>query len=132
MFPSPDQEFAWAIGLFEGEGSAGVYGNGKNKHVIAQVKMRLIDKDTVERFHIAVGVGRLQNENHAAKNTIMYGWTLTRQADLLMLAQKMYPYLSKRRQAQLDPVIEFCKLRLETPSRSRSRWNKFYHTEGKV
>lgn len=103
---TPRVDLAWATGLFEGEGSLGVYGNGGVGRV-STMRLVMSDEDIVRRFAAIVGVGRVDGPL-AYKNSVkpLWSWKSTRTYDCARLLARMWPLLSLRRQAQAQPILD--------------------------
>jgi hypothetical protein len=89
--------FAWAAGLFEGEGCIT---DNTNQHGLKYPYLRLCmkDEDVVRKFQEVVGVGtirfRKQQKEHWSP---MWDWYLCKAADVRVLIIKMLPYFGNRR-----------------------------------
>lgn len=86
------ENLAWAVGLYEGEGSC--YYDKSNKQW--RMKLKMTDKDVVERFRDVVGVGKIYFEPHK-KHKPAWNWVLFRQAEVRDLLDKFLPLLGERR-----------------------------------
>ena len=116
-------EFSWFVGIYEGEGSISGYAakdRPASKRWELQIKM--CDQDTVERVGKFLGYKPVPVKHHLKDNPHWSpAWVVqvrNREA-LWNLGQKMYPHLSKRRQAQWDEFFEdmrACKSRFEGTS----------------
>lgn len=61
----------------------------------------MIDRDVVDRFHRAVGVGRVGAERRlTAGGHTMWRWYLYRTDEVLALLDRMEPMLGERRRKQ--------------------------------
>jgi hypothetical protein len=93
-------DWAWAAGLFEGEGSIVNYiaqreGSSYRRRVLA---LKMTDEDVVRRFHSIVQAGRVtlrrsKNERHKDQ----WAWECTRWADIENTLRRFLPYLGERR-----------------------------------
>lgn len=87
----------WAAGLFEGEGcitdNTNQYGS---KYPYLRLCMK--DKDVVERFASALGVGKIrprkQQKDHWSP---MWDWYVCKRADVRKVLIAFLPYLGERR-----------------------------------
>lgn len=106
-----NNRLAWATGIFEGEGTMGVYPwGGKNTIVVMQVMMS--DEDVLLRFAEAVGAGAV-NGPFNYKNSVkpIYRWRLNRQKDIHDLLTAMLPLLGERRTAKARDVLDWIESR---------------------
>ena len=111
-------EFSWFVGIYEGEGS--MYSRtAKRKHTlvsgeekeytITQVSLtiKMTDEDVIARVAKFLGqkyseVEKADREARGYKRVYRVRQTGSSTGKLRKLLDKMYPYLSKRRQAQID------------------------------
>lgn len=101
-----DSNFAWAIGLFEGEGFFGV--NGTPENPVPEMKVSSTDKDVVERFCAIVGVGKVVGPKHQrGGRKPLWEWKLYRQVEMGDLILEMLPWLGKRRAAKAREILEW-------------------------
>lgn len=87
--------FAWACGLYEGEGSC-TFGTRCRRLSVANK-----DREVLERFQLAVGCGTI---NGPYRNGMLQ-WQVSRAVTLEALVDRMWPYLSTRRRAQIERVM---------------------------
>lgn len=109
MTESPD--FAWACGLFEGEGCihhrpAFLHGEPRVKLDGEVTKRREIslgttDLDVLQRFHAAVGgVGYIVGPSLRPPHKPLWRWRMSKWADMAPLLERMLPFLGERRSAK--------------------------------
>jgi hypothetical protein len=104
-------EFAWAVGFFEGEGCISLtrYRNvHKEKGYHRSLSVTSTDRENVERFQRAVGVGQIHNPvSHSGRprHKPIHRWSLTRWQDIEELLLRMRPHLSTRRQEAADLLL---------------------------
>jgi hypothetical protein len=103
---TPRIDIAWATGLFEGEGTLGVFGNGATAKV-SSMTLVMSDEQTVRRFAAIAGVGRIDGPLHY-KNSVkpLWRWRLTKTYDAARLIRRMWPLLGDRRREQARPILE--------------------------
>lgn len=100
-------QFAWACGLFEGEGTVGHGSNGQGATTRSLV-LAMTDQDVVLRFAEVVGVGSVSgphvrpNPRHKA----LWSWRVHRWEWLAPLAERMLPFMGSRRRQQLRAVLD--------------------------
>ena len=99
-----DIAFAWAAGIFEGEGtlSFGPRSEGKGG-TLRRASVGMTDGDVVQHFYEVVGVGHL-NGPYARRSAAtgkehkpMYFWTCQRWPDLEGFLRRLEPFLGQRR-----------------------------------
>lgn len=106
---TPAEEFAWACGLFEGEGTLGLYSNGRAQRHIATMAVVMSDLDVLERFQAALdGAGTIDGpytQKSARKPLYRWRWRggTPKMADLI---HRMWPFLGPRRRAQAQPILD--------------------------
>jgi hypothetical protein len=102
-----ESDFAWAIGLYEGEGTVGIYGSGSGRTRRARMSIGMVDRDVVEKFHSIVKVGRviLKKSNHPDHQDVWH-WQIGKREQILDLLLKIIPFLGHRRQDQAQIVID--------------------------
>lgn len=106
-----DLEFAWAIGLYEGEGSCSCtpHRNGKGRlNLRPRMGLWMTDEDTVRRFAAAVGVGNVYGPRTRTDRSSLpqWGWSVQRMYDVEALLLRMLPHLGERRKAQAQRVLD--------------------------
>jgi hypothetical protein len=103
---TPRIDIAWATGLFEGEGTMGVFGNGA-KSKVTSMALIMSDEQTVRRFAAIVGIGSVYGPLNY-KNSVkpLWRWRANRTYDCHRLIRRMWPLLGDRRREQARPIIE--------------------------
>jgi hypothetical protein len=104
-------EFAWACGLYEGEGTAGVFSQGGNNYVTC-IQVVMADAEPLWRFCAAVGMGSVHGPYNHGKGKALYRWRVNKQTLIVEFFDRAWPYLSERRRAQATPLIAHCRDRL--------------------
>ena len=93
----------WFAGLFEGEGT--IYRNDKRR--ILSMSIKMVDEDIVKVAHKVAGVGavftRLPDNNPNHKR--IYDWRTSKRNEILEIAQKILPYMGKRRTEQIKKCL---------------------------
>lgn len=109
------EEWAWAAGLFEGEGcimtgprrNAKGTGLGRFNNVMI---VRMTDRDVLEKFLKIVGVGYLRDckptRSWKPHYKPAFEWRVTGYSNLLMLARQFNPWFGARRSAKLQQLIQ--------------------------
>lgn len=94
-------EWAWAAGLFEGEGSLTPSGNGW------AAKLGTTDEDVIRRFHEVVGCGTVYGPWQRGAFKPIWQWTCTDKAGLERVAERLGPWLGERRSGRLRAVAAY-------------------------
>ena len=95
-------ELAYLAGVFDGEGSMGMWSKGKDKGPAFRLQIEMSDGDTVLRFLTYFKQGSITvRVPKDLKYKMMYHWRVNGE-DGKTIARTMLPYLSKRRQAQFQ------------------------------
>lgn len=98
MILSMFDEFAWAVGIFEGEGSIISKRPKGYTSTVRCLTMCSTDEDTAMRFYHAVDdVGSVYRRDRRGCKPL-WTWKLTGWEAVSTLAIRMYPYLNRRRQ----------------------------------
>lgn len=86
-----NEDFMWAIGVFEGEGTITTDGHGR-----WNVKVEMTDVDVIYRLKRAWSVGNITTRKRPNRQQT---WTLrlSRQEDVKWLLESILPFLSVRR-----------------------------------
>lgn len=95
------EELAWAGGLFEGEGC--FTGKEKGRHYQVTAKVRMTDRDPLERFVRAVGVGEVKGpfEHHSGHGRKpFYSWAVQSFEHFQAVVAMLWPFLGERRKAR--------------------------------
>lgn len=87
--------WAWAAGLFEGEGCITRKKNS-NRY---ELKINLTDLDILEKFQEVVGCGNINQQKYKSKNhhKDIWKWGIYNKADITRLLINMLPYFGNRR-----------------------------------
>lgn len=105
-FASAEAEFAWFIGFWEGEGSCNVHrkvGRNGKTYWYLQITACQNESEPLEKVRHIIGSGSI-NGPHGS-NGKQYRWVITGDT-AWELAERMLPYLSTRRQVQLNEKME--------------------------
>lgn len=97
-------EWAWATGLFEGEGC--IYTRVTDRRSQRALVLNMTDEDMVNRFHAVVGCGTVRERQHTNLDwKRQWEWRVTRRADCVAILERMMPLLSARRAAKARELI---------------------------
>jgi len=133
MFKLIDEDsywFGYLVALYEGEGSINVWSMKSNPNrVYAKLWIRMTDEEPTVNVQRAFGgkaVGAYLSPKEAAKGyKPKFRWVQARVDEVLNLAEMMQPFLSKRRQTQLqvalDTVVPAMRRRYEAGERRDHR-----------
>lgn len=99
-----DIEWAWAAGLFEGEGYIGnreykrkTKGGGAWTRCLV---LSMTDEDVVLRFQKIVGAGNIGTQQPKYEGSkLLYRWQTARWTEVERILHKLLPYLGERRAA---------------------------------
>lgn len=109
MLTQADIDFAWAAGLFEGEGHIAhrVYHTRRPHETIRALVLNMTDEDIVKRFHAIVGAGsvRFVKRQKVGWNDI-WSWKCTAWVDLEPLLERLLPYLGERRAQKARELLQ--------------------------
>ena len=102
-------EFSWFVGIFEGEGS--YYADNSGRGVII---IQMTDEDIIARAAKFMDTGYSEKKvkkalPHHKKMYHVKGCGGRKRGKYFELMKRMYPYLSKRRQEQLEKVWHYDK-----------------------
>lgn len=99
---TPQEELAWAAGLFEGEGSV-ILGKRGEKILYHRLCITQTDLDVLEKFHQIVDIGNLVGpfKNGGLGTKIVHRWQAYKWKEISDLAIRFYPMLGNRRQEQI-------------------------------
>jgi hypothetical protein len=105
---STEIAFAWAAGLFDGEGCITRSSTGRPRWALA---LTMTDEDVVRKFHRVVGCGRV-NFRHtpadkARGSRPSWSWRTSAKADVQRVLQALLPYLGERRFARAREALEY-------------------------
>tara|TARA_R100000664_G_scaffold1844_2_gene4816 strand:- start:4249 stop:4551 length:303 start_codon:yes stop_codon:yes gene_type:complete len=97
-------ELPYLAGVFDGEGSMGVWSKGKDKSPAFRLQVEMADGDVVLKFLTYFKKGSLTARQRDDKYKIMYHWRVNGE-EAKDIAREMLPYLSRRRQAQFVEAL---------------------------
>ena len=98
-------ELAYLAGVFDGEGSFGIWSRGKERSPGFRASIEMTDEDVIMKFLVYFKVGTImyikQREEHHKPT---YRWKVDSDSAVNVI-RKMLPYLSKRRQAKFHEAV---------------------------
>jgi hypothetical protein len=100
-----DAEWAWAAGLFEGEGCvASREQKGKTYH---RLVVRMTDEDVIRHLHRVIGRGSVYGPYAPSKvgRKPVWEWSCTSRLDISFIVAMFWPWLGDRRRQRIREVI---------------------------
>jgi len=99
-------DIAWAAGLFEGEGCLNVFQRSSGKWQ-TQARLRMADRDVVERFAAIVGFGTVRGPiaPQEAHWSPTWEWYTQRRDTCRSLIALFLPYFGERRTAKAHELL---------------------------
>ena len=106
---SDKEKLIYLAGVFEGEGSFGIWNNKidrKNKTVkkYINIAVQMTDEDTIRKFSNFFGGPYQTYKPRAHQNKIVYCWR-TKGKKSLDILHRIMPYLGKRRQEKFNNLL---------------------------
>lgn len=97
------KEIIWASGFFEGEGC---FAMGKGRVIQPIAKVVSTDRDSLERFQKAVGMGKVTDLGFVDKSTKpVFHWRISNHEQVQALASMLWYGLGKRRRAKVKEIF---------------------------
>jgi hypothetical protein len=103
---------AWAAGFYDGEGSASVLlyrrtWRGRNHdHRLIQCQVGQIDREVLDKFRDAVGVGRIGGPyGRGPRRSPMFYWRVSSMREARRVYELLKPYLGSVKIAQFERVF---------------------------
>jgi hypothetical protein len=107
--PTNDEWWAWAAGLFEGEGSAICRPMSQRRNRLQRrLQIPMSDEDVLLRFRAVAGAGvvrPLKPRKRPGPQKPMFRWTCSKWSDIERIARAIYPFLLSRRRRQVDWLL---------------------------
>ena len=105
------QRAAWAAGIIEGEGTIQSYirkRKGAKGDALIAVRVRVVmsDLDIIERLRNVFNVGRVlpYRSTQGLGSKQLFRWDASSRSDVTKVCDAIYPWMGKRRQAQIDKL----------------------------
>ena len=98
-----ETNFYWLVGLLEGEGSFLKPSPSKPREPKIDVEMK--DEDVIRRVAALLGVGYRKRDRHRENASVTYHVRLAGKR-AVQLMWRLRPYLSERRQQQIDRAVQ--------------------------
>ena len=100
-----NDELAYLSGIFDGEGSFGIWSKGVGKTKQLRVNVDMADSDIIMRFLTFFKTGVVYSRVPTdPKHKLIYSWRVNHKETAVNILRRMLPYLSKRRQAKFHEV----------------------------
>lgn len=104
VFDADSQEFAWACGFFEGEGS--VIFTPAGDHFTRRLTVGNTDRTALVRLQSAFGCGRIYGpQNRGGNRKPMWHWAVSAWASIEPLLRAMLPWLMERRRGKAEAML---------------------------
>lgn len=103
--PSDEIDFAWACGLFEGEGTITCRLDKNSRRNIRRLSMNQTDLDVLQRFASIVGGKIAVEPTRIAGRRPIWRWQLTHWDEVEPMLRRMLPYLGIRRRAAAEALL---------------------------
>ena len=102
-FKSASEAWAWAAGIFSGEGCAThTFTRGKKYPRLA---VCMTDRDEVEKFARVIGYGNVNYEYTPSQKSRgqapTWRWSCAKRSEVERICNRLYPFLGERRQARM-------------------------------
>ena len=105
----------WVVGILEGEGCFGAYVDKRRSDAwTVKVQMESTDQDVVLRLNSIIP-GRIWESNYPSKTKSFpnakdsWRWAVSDKTSVKDLCVMVRPYMSIRRQEQIDKVLSHCE-----------------------
>ncbi len=100
-------ELAWAAGFFDAEGWAAAVKNRRRTHPHAQINQadRKDVPEVLERFHAAVGVGRIGGPARQCGKLDLYRWVASSRDDVSAVWVALCPWLGAVKRRQFERAL---------------------------
>ena len=115
------EDIRWLAGLYEGEGSCGVYGPyPTNATQRAQLSINSTDRDVLESAQRIAGCGNISRGRSAATTEAagikqLWVWQVQNRADVQRVCGLLHEHLHERRRGQMAAVLAWCEDRERNP-----------------
>jgi hypothetical protein len=122
-----ETDIAWAAGLFEGEGC--IMSSGPSRYHGIQLTLNSTDEDVVRKFYEIVGVGNFSGPfmyKSSKMKKPQWRWQTAKQAHVLFVICKFFPYLSQRRKEKAVEVIRNRIIAQSTYKKKFIKTNKIF------
>lgn len=105
---SKKEKLIFLAGLFEGEGSFGLWGKQTKNNRYLTINVNMIDKDIIERFVDFFKAGAIYLVKLEVNRKQQYAWRVTGKKAMEIMLQ-MAPYFGKRRKEKFKQCCQSYK-----------------------
>lgn len=100
-------DFAWAAGLFEGEGSMFLTHDWRYKTPRPHLALEMVDFDVVRKFRRVVGIGHfcIRKAKRGRKATLR--WYTAHKSHVVYVLKKLLPYFGVRRKKKAKEILGY-------------------------
>lgn len=105
---SRKEKIIFLAGVFEGEGSFGLWGKLLKNNQYLSIQVKMTDKDIIKRFFDFFKVGNIYTDKARINRKEIYRWQLSGKNAMKIMLQ-LYPYLGIRRQEKLNQCYQSYK-----------------------
>jgi hypothetical protein len=95
-------EYAWAAGLFDGEGSTSILKAQRDKYAYVRMNVPQKIREVLDKFHSIVQVGKIYKHNKRD----MHSLDIYKQEDVVSCLNMLWPYLSEVKKTQALKAFE--------------------------
>ena len=95
-----NSEAAWLAGLFEGEGSVGIYKGAFRLSIGQHARSR----DVLDRVKEITGIGTVYGPYRKETTPVVF-YQITSKKDVIKFIKLIYPWLLERRRNQCDKLL---------------------------
>jgi hypothetical protein len=97
---------AWCAGLFDGEGSIGIY--RVHERLRVSLRLAMTDEATVRHFRRVIGFGTVRRYERPAPRQPAWYWFSGRRCDVLSVLGRLRPFLITKA-SQADMALRFLR-----------------------
>ena len=101
-------DYAYLAGLFDGEGSVGIYERKDSLFPSIQLVIQMTDIKDVRDLYELFGFGSFSTFQRDGRKEVGI-WKISKRSDLQMIIPRMLPY-SRVKYSQLELMLDFCEL----------------------
>jgi hypothetical protein len=130
------EDLAWCAGFFDGEGCFSISkSTTRHPHKYASVRINQVHREVLDRFALAVEVGKVRGPYQRGPNQPIYVYSASTWCEVKTIADLLWPWLGTIKRDQAERVLNESKktqLRLTDSCRrghlisevGRSKWGQ--------